>query len=64
MSSADRSRSTAGRAKSRGRDPPKLGEACRRAANAAGLEADGGEQESLLAERSEVGSNLGDRKVE
>ena len=64
MSSADRSRSTAGRAKSRGRDPPKLGEAFRRAANAAGLEADGAEQKSLLAERSEAGSSLADKKVE
>jgi|SRR5215472_18162708 len=67
MSSADRqsfSRSTAGRAKSTGRDPSKLGDACGHAANAAGSEADGAEQESLLAERSEAGSSLADNKVE
>jgi hypothetical protein len=58
------SRFTAGRAKSRGRDPPRLGEACDHAVNAAGLEADGAEQESLLAEQSEAGSSLADKKVE
>src|SRR6266699_6088800 len=32
--------------------------------NVAGPRADGGEQESLLAERRELGNNLGERKVE
>jgi len=35
-----------------------------RGSNAAGPRADGGEQESLLAERRELGNNLGERKVE
>ena len=52
-------RSTAGRARPRGRDRSRLGEACGHGSNAAALEVDGGERESLLAERSEVGNNLG-----
>src|SRR5437870_1381904 len=35
-----------------------------RGSNVAGPRADGGEQESLLAERRELGNNLGERKVE
>jgi len=34
--------------------------ACGQGSNVAGVEADSGEQESLLAEGSEVGNNLGD----
>src|SRR3977135_4651324 len=35
-----------------------------RGSNVAGPRADGGEQESLLAEQRELGNNLGERKVE
>ena|SRR5438552_671533 len=35
-----------------------------RGSNVAGPRADGGEQQSLLAERRELGNNLGERKVE
>ena len=35
-----------------------------RGSNVAGPRADGGEQESLLAERRKLGNNLGERKVE
>src|SRR5256886_9714613 len=35
-----------------------------RGSNVAGPRADGGEQESLLTERRELGNNLGERKVE
>ena len=55
---------TSGRAKPRGLYPYNRDEACGHGSNAAGPEADGGEQGSQLAERGEVGNNLGDRKVE
>jgi len=55
---------TGGRARPRGLYPYSRDEACGHGSNAAGPIADGGEQESLLAERSEVGTNLGGRKVE
>lgn len=48
--------------KPRARDRSRQGEACGQGSNVPGVEADGGEQESLLAERSEVGNNLGDKK--
>ena len=55
---------TGGRARPRGLYPYSRDEACGRGSNAAGPEADGGGQESQLAERGEVGNNLGDRNVE
>jgi len=55
---------TSERATPRGLYPYSRDEACGHGSNAAGPEADGGGQGSQLAERGEVGNNLGDRKVE
>ena len=52
----------AGATKPRARDRSRQGEACGQGSRTAGVEADGREQESLLAERSEIGNNLGGKK--
>src|SRR2546421_12777460 len=57
-------RSTTARAKPTGLDQPNRDGAYDRGSNVASPEADVGEQESLLAERHELGNNLAERKVE
>ena len=64
MSSADRQSFHGWESQIQRTRSAQAGEACGHAANAAGPEADGAEQESLLAERSEAGSSLTDNKVE
>src|SRR6266850_3249204 len=58
------SRSTNVRAKPTGLDQPNGDRAYDRGSNVARPGADGGEQESLLAEWCELGNNPGERKVE
>src|SRR6267378_535266 len=58
------SRSTNVRARPTGLDQPNRDGAYDRGSNVARLGVDGGEQESLLAERHGLGNNLGERKVE
>src|SRR6267142_212372 len=58
------SRSTNVRARPTGLDQPNGDGAYDRGSNVARPGADAGEQESLLAERRELGNNFGERKVE
>src|SRR5258708_40091113 len=64
MSSADRQSSRKVRAKPTGLGQPNRGGVCEDGSNAERSRADGGEQESLLAERHGLGNNLAERRVE